>query len=394
MPTELVTGLLFFLLPVAAFSGWIVARKKNNSNVKPPQVDSIAPEYYKGLRYLINEQPDKAIEVFLKLLEVDSETVEVHLALGNLFRRRGEVDRAIRIHQNLIARPTLNNEQRSQALVELGVDYLRAGLLDRAEVLFEEVLTTSYKSRAARYLVEIYEDEKDWDKAIDCARIWQQDSTKKLNKRIAHYFCQKAEEKLVDKDYESARSLIKKSLQEDPASAHASMIEGQLEMDKGNYKLAIKAFKRIEKQAPEFVGEVLNQMKVCYRELGNSDKFLEYLHNLPSQQTGINQVIELSDFIEEKEGNDSAIRFLVDKIEEVPSVRMLNRLVDLSLASEEIQSNRSQFECFKRLTEKLVKIKLAYQCNHCGYRARSIYWQCPACRKWDTVKPIQGTISE
>jgi len=393
MPTEFVSGLLFLLLPVAAVSGWLTARKKYN---KPPAsyVDNVAPEYYRGLRYLINEQPDKAIEVFLKLLEVDNETVEVHLALGNLFRRRGEVDRAIRIHQNLIARPTLSNEQRSQALVELGVDYLRSGLLDRAEALFEGLLETSYKSRAARYLVQIYEDEKDWDKAIDCARIWQQDSTRVLNKRIAHYFGKKAEERLDEKDYKSARELIKQALKEDPDSAHASMVEGQLEMEEGNFKAARNAYKRIGKQAPEFVSEVLSPMKVCYRELGKSQKFLEYLHKLPTSQAGINQIIELSDFIEEKEGSEHAIRFLVDKAEELPSIRMLDRLVDLSLLTEEEGQNRIKLECFKRLTEKLVEVKSPYKCNNCGYRARSIYWQCPACRKWDTVKPIQGTISE
>ncbi len=391
MPTELLGGLLFLLLPVAAGSGWYFARKKyfNPSSY----VEDVAPEYYKGLRYIIDEQPDKAIEVFLKLLEVDSETVEVHLALGNLFRRRGEVDRAVRVHQNLIARPTLSTEQRSQALVELGVDYLRSGLLDRAEVMFESLLTTAYKSRAALYLVEIYEEEQDWDKAVECARIWQQNSSHKLNKRIAHYYSKKAEECLADNDLKPAREFIKLALKEDSNCAHASMVEGHLEMLEKNYKAAIKAFKRIEKQAPEFISEVLIPLKTCYRNLDKSHKFLEYLHELPTSQTGVNQIIELSDFIEENEGSDNAIRFLIDKAEELPSVRMLDRLVDLSLIAEEGE-NKTKLECFKRLTGKLVEVKSAFKCSHCGYRARSIYWQCPACKNWDTVKPIQGVVSE
>lgn len=391
MPTEFLGGVLFLLLPVAAASGWFIARRKyyNPSSY----VEDVAPEYYRGLRYIIDEQPDKAIEVFLKLLEVDSETVEVHLALGNLFRRRGEVDRAVRIHQNLIARPTLSTEQRSQALVELGVDYLRSGLLDRAEVMFEELLTTRYKSRAALYLVEIYEEEQDWDKAVECARIWQQDSSQILNKRIAHYYGKKAEEYLAEDDFKSSREFIKLALKEDPNSAHASMVEGRLEMREENFKAAIKAYKRIEKQAPEFVSEILIPLKTCYRELGKSQKFLDYLHELPTNQTGINQIIELSDFIEEHEGSDNAIRFLVDKAEELPSVRMLDRLVELSLISEEGE-NKTKLECFKLLTGKLVEVKSAFKCNQCGYRARSIYWQCPACKKWDTVKPIQGVVSE
>ncbi len=394
MPTNFFAGLLFLLLPIAAGTSWWIARKKYRKE-SGSYVDDVAPEYYKGLRYIINEQPDKAIEVFLKLLEVDSETVEVHLALGNLFRRRGEVDRAIRIHQNLIARPSLSGEQRSQALIELGVDYLRSGLLDRAEVLFEGLLATPYKSRAARYLVEIYEEENDWDKTIECARIWQQNSSEKLNKRIAHYYCEKAEKVFTtDKDEKLVRELIKKSLKEDPGSVHASIIEGQFEMEQGNYNAAIKAFRRIEKQAPEFVSEVLTYMKTCYRELGKSDEFLEYLRKLPATQAGTNQIIELSDFIEENEGGESAIRFLVGKIDQQPSVRMLDRLVDLSLMPEEEQADKSKLKCFKRLTEKLVEVKTACKCNHCGYSARSIYWQCPACKNWDTIKPIQGIISE
>ncbi len=389
MPTEFVSGLLFLLLPVAAVSGWLAARKKY-SKPKGSYVNNVAPEYYKGLRYLINEQPDKAIDVFLKLLEVDNETVEVHLALGNLFRRRGEVDRAIRIHQNLIARPTLSSEQRSQALLELGVDYLRLGLLDRAEVLFEDLLATSYKARAARYLVQIYEDEKDWAKAIKCGKIWQKNSSRVLNKRIAHYFCKQAEAKLGEEDYPAARDLIKQALKEDSNCAHASMIEGQLEMEEDNYKAARKAYKRITRQAPEFVSEVLSPLKVCYRELGKSQKFHEYLHKLPTSQAGINQIIELSEFIEENEGSDEAIRYLVEKAEDLPSIRMLDRLVDLSLLTEEEGQNKNKLDCFKQLTVKLVEVKSSYKCNNCGYRARSIYWQCPACRKWDTVKPIQA----
>lgn len=131
-------------------------------------------------------------------------------------------------------------------------------------------------------------------------------------------------------------------------------------------------------------------MKVCYRKLDKSSEFLEYLRKLPASQAGINQIIELSDFIEENEGGESAIRFLVDKIDQQPSVRMLDRLVDLSLLSEQDQTSTNKIQCFKRLTEKLVEVKSACKCNQCGYSARSIYWQCPACKNWDTIKPIQA----
>ncbi len=392
MPTEFITGLLFLLLPVAAASGWIAGRKKYLKS-STSYVDEVAPEYYKGLRYLINEQPDKAIEVFLRLLEVDKDTVEVHLALGNLFRRRGEVDRAIRIHQNLIARPVLSNEQRAQSLLELGVDYLRSGLLDRAEDFFRGLLDTTYRTRAARYLVEIYEAEMDWDKAMECARIWLHDDTENLNRRIAHYYCHKAEEKFGENDLKTVRQFLKQALKQDPDSVHVSLLEGRLEMEEENYRAAIRAFRRIEKQNPEFIGEVLNDMKRCYRELDRTQDFLEYLHQLPSSETGVNHVIEMSDLIQENEGVESAIRFLVGRIEQLPSAKMLDRLVDLSLLTED-DHHRSKLKCFKRLTEKLVEVGTTYKCNYCGYNARKLYWQCPGCKHWDTVKPVRGTTSE
>ena len=165
MPPEYLFGLVVILLPVAALSGWYYGRKDARERINSPAgVPGMSQDYFKGLNYLLNDRPDKAIEVFIKVLEVESETVETHLALGNLFRRRGEVDRAIRIHQNLVARPSLDKEQRALALLELGIDYMRSGLLDRAETLFKELIQTGmYERQVLRHLVDIYQQEQDWD---------------------------------------------------------------------------------------------------------------------------------------------------------------------------------------------------------------------------------------
>jgi len=152
--------LLWLLLPLAALSGWLAARRRQENSVSDPTFPS---DYFKGINYLLNEQPDKAVDVFIKMLEVDTDTVETHLALGSLFRRRGEVDRAIRIHQNLIARPNLTKSQRIESLRELGQDYLRAGVLDRAENLFLE-LTGMGEDECFVYLLEIYQQQREWSK--------------------------------------------------------------------------------------------------------------------------------------------------------------------------------------------------------------------------------------
>ncbi|MCK5360007.1 MAG: lipopolysaccharide assembly protein LapB, partial [Gammaproteobacteria bacterium] len=157
---------LLLLLPLAAISGWIASRQDERIRSRKCGAD-IPSDYFKGLNLLLNEQPDKAIEVFIKVLEVDSETVETHLMLGNLFRRRGEIERATRIHQNLIARPKLDRYQCSQALFELAQDYLKAGLLDRAEnLLLEYAEVEKDPEPALRQLLYVYQQEKEWDQAI------------------------------------------------------------------------------------------------------------------------------------------------------------------------------------------------------------------------------------
>jgi len=165
-----VVALLFFLLPIAAFSGWVLGRRRSERK-SGARVSELSTSYFRGLNYLLNEQQDKAIEVFLKLADINRDTVETHLALGNLFRRRGEVDRAIRVHQNLIARPSLSQDEKTVALLELGEDYMRAGLLDRAETLFADLVAMDALAPSAlKHLIAIYQHERDWDKAIDHAR--------------------------------------------------------------------------------------------------------------------------------------------------------------------------------------------------------------------------------
>jgi len=215
---------LFFLLPIAALSGWLAARAHYKKKYRPQDL-KITPEYFKGLNYLLNEQPDKAIDVFIRLLEVNSETVETHLALANLFRRRGETDRAIRIHQNLIARPTLNSSQRIQALVELGLDYMNAGVLDRAEQLFLELLQqSSPPEQAIKQLLRIYQQEKHWDKAIEMAKRLQPNKNNDIGILIAQFYCELAEQKF-DSNPTSIAQILKQAHAYDPNCVRASLLE-------------------------------------------------------------------------------------------------------------------------------------------------------------------------
>src|SRR3990172_4271983 len=215
--------LLWLLLPLAAASGWYVARLEQKRRVQKSL--DLPSAYFTGLNFLLNEQPDKAIEVFIRVLEVNSDTVETHLALGNLFRRRGEVERAIRIHQNLIARPTLDKEQRSQALLELGQDYFKAGLFDRAENLFLELAEIrAHSEQALRLLLHIYQQEKEWEKAISVVRKLARVSGRNMNSMIAHFYCELAEQDIARSNHPSARDRLGQALAADGECVRASIL--------------------------------------------------------------------------------------------------------------------------------------------------------------------------
>ncbi len=379
--------LIWFLLPIAAFSGWYVAQRQKNTQ-SDARKESITPAYLQGLRYIINDQPDKAIEVFTKLLEADSETVEIHIALGNLFRRRGEVDRAIKIHQNLIARSSLGHELRSQALLELAIDYYRAGLLDRAESLFTDLLDSPFKSRATSYLVEIYQEEKDWPKAISMLRSLEQISKESRHQQIAHYYCRVAEEYLAKNDLEAAEESVNQALQVDKHSAHALILSGRILRLQKEYKLALSTFKQLHKRSPEFLGEVLTDIRQCYDELGSPDKFRSFLEKLSNEQSSTSQKLALSAELKESGGVEVATNYLLEQGLSTPSVQILQRILHMS-ADDLKTLNQEKLHKFVNIADELVKRKYAYQCSYCGYQAHTNYWQCPGCKHWDSVKPNQ-----
>lgn len=387
------TALFWLLLPVAAASGWFVARWGTQRSSGRRET-ALRSTYFRGLNYLLNEQPDKAIEVFLKIAEVDSETVETHLALGNLFRRRGEVDRAIRIHQNLIARPSLDAEQRTHALLELGEDYMRAGLFDRAENLFSELIQIgAHRPSALRHLLAIYQQEKDWDKCIETAERLEQVSGESMGSVIAQYYCELAEEAKREGDARRARRHLDQALTRDRRCVRASIIIGRMAREKGDYEAAIKAYRQVPDQDIEYLPEILNPLLVCYRALGREKEAMEYLQELIHRYDGISPVLSLAGMILEREGEQAAVSFITDHLRQRPSVRGLDYLIGLNLAHSEGPA-RDNLLILHDLTRKLLDGKAVYRCGHCGFGTRTMHWQCPSCKNWNSVKPIHGVAGE
>ncbi|TDJ17272.1 MAG: lipopolysaccharide assembly protein LapB [Gammaproteobacteria bacterium] len=385
--------IIIWLLPVVAFSGWLYGRHGNTS-LGTSYKDRLHPEYFKGLNYVLNEQPDKAIEVFVKMLEVDSETVETHLALGNLFRRRGEVDRAIRIHQNLIARPNLNKEQRALALLELGMDYMRSGLFDRAESLFIELVEIGLYSVAAfTELLDIYQQEKDWENAIKTARRLELSSGRSLKENIAHFYCEQANELQNHGHDRGARELLKKAINIDANCVRASLIEAGIFKEEGKFKQAIRVYKRVERQDAEYIPEAVTPLLECYRQLEKLDEFRDYLRTIVDTHGGITPMIMLVELIAEQDDEEEAIKYITTELKKRPTVRGVDRLIEYALIPAQGKA-KDDLMTIKDLTGKLLEDRPIYQCNHCGFDAKALHWQCPSCKNWNTVKPIHGVEGE
>ena len=385
--------LLWMLLPVAAASGWIMA-KRSGRTAHQSRAHTFSSDYFQGLNFLLNEQPDKAIEVFIRMVEVDSDTVETHLALGNLFRRRGEVDRAIRIHQNLIARPTLSKNQRSAALLELGQDYMRAGWLDRAESLFEELLEgNAHTLPALRHLLDIYQQEKEWDKAIEIGRRLDNESGQSMKPVIAQFYCELADQAIKKGDEARATQMIKRALGHDKRCVRASLLQARMAMRAGNCKAALKSFRQVEDQDIEYLPEILEHVRRCHEELNSTETFKDYLLRIIDRYQGITPALMLADQLARNEGEAAAVEFMTEQLRKRPSVRGLSRLIDLNLTGA-TGKGKDDLLILRGLVEQLLVNKPIYKCKHCGFSGKSLHWQCPSCKEWNAVKPIHGVEGE
>jgi len=386
-------SLLFLLLPVAAFSGWVLGRRRSE-RTSGARVSELSTNYFRGLNYLLNEQQDKAIEVFLKLAEINRDTVETHLALGNLFRRRGEVDRAIRVHQNLIARPNLSDDEKTVALLELGEDYMRAGLLDRAETLFADLVAMDALAPSAlRHLIGIYQHERDWDKAIEHARRLERATGESQATTIAQFHCELAEQARAQGDRSGARAHIADAFAVEPDCVRACMILGYIESSENHLDAAIAAFERVAELDIDYLPEILSPLLDCYARTQQMQRAEEFLLRIIERHRGVSPVLALARLYTTTRGEDEAVEFLNESLRQRPSVRALMALIDMNLSGVSGEA-RENFLILRDLTRQLVEGKALYRCNRCGFGAKAHHWQCPSCKTWGSVRPIHGAAGE
>lgn len=377
------------VLPLFFILGWIAARIDIKHLVSESR--ALPRSYFKGLNFLLNEQPDKAIEAFLEAARVDPETVELHFALGNLFRRRGETDRAIRVHQNLIERDgsspgQLNDEQRLHALSELGQDYLKAGLLDRAEDIFLKLRGTLRDEEALRFLLEIYQQEKEWQRAIEIARCLPEHAGHLMQKEIANFHCELAASALLHGDQDEARRQLEDALIVNRKCVRATLLQGEVALAGGDTATAIDTWKRVEQQSPEYLSMVATKLLDAFRKENREEAGIQLLRGWFE----LHPSLDLLDSVFQSElkggGAAAAYQLVRDELRRNPTLLGLDKLLEAQILMAP-QERRSDLALTRNLIHSHTRRVARYRCDACGFKARQFYWRCPACGGWETYPP-------
>ncbi len=370
--------------PVFFGLGWLAARIDLKHLISESR--ALPRSYFKGLNFLLNEQPDQAIEAFIEVVKVEPETIELHFALGSLFRRRGETDRAIRMHRNLLARTDLAPEQRQHALIELAEDYMKAGLLDRAEESYSQLREGSFRARALKSLLEIYQIEKDWRKAIGVAQESAKDSGQSWSKEIANYWCEIAVAEMNKPDPVTARAALAEAIAVNKRCVRANVITGDLAVRENQHAEAIDAWRSIEQQDPAFLALVAQRLLGSFRALGRNAEGLALLKEFLEKAPSLDMLDVAFQSTLDAEGPEAAYRLVRDELRRNPTLLGLDRLLEAQLISASAE-RRQELELVKNLVHGQTRRLARYRCVNCGFKARQFYWQCPACAGWETYPP-------
>lgn len=373
---------LFF---IAIALGYSLGRIEHKRRARR-HTDALAKDYARGINFLLNEQPDQAVEVLMECLAVNAHTLETHLSLARVFRRRGELERAIRIHENLLKTDGLDAALRDDVRLELALDFLSGGVFDRAEQLLLDMLDSRSRHRftALRHLMQIYEQEKDWNSALAVGeQLLPQDA--KVGQVLAHYCCELAEVLQRNGADKAAKRTLRRAQFFDRNCARAWLLRGQMEAAQGAHKNALSAYLSLYALDGELFDEVLPQAEASYRAHKGETEWLRFLADACVQQPSTVRVLRLAAGLEQHYGDAEAAHLLAEYMKENPSVQGLHRFIDLQVDGAD-ESVREYLHLLRRLTQNLPANDDHYQCRDCGFHAKKIHWQCPSCKNWGTIK--------
>ncbi len=381
---------LLAIVLVTLLVGWLIGRFSVSRGREPePEGNDCAGSYIQGLNFLLANKPDKAIDLFVDLIKVDSDTIETHLALGNLFRSKGEVDRAIKIHQNLLARPNLDPEQRALALSELAADYMKAGLLDRAENLYKELLQIRPRNtEALRRLFDIYSVEKSWAAASEVAQRLQQLKDPESRVLLTHSLCEQAQQSLEQGNTRAARELLKQALDTDSQSLRAELLMIEALQRQRETRKAIKRLEQAAQRLPEFGECFIEPAGRLFGAAGDGDGQLRFLKDLHARHPSPDVALEVLRLYRDRNRHDELLEFLREALRQPGSLQLLDFCFHYFKSPARAEQLQGFWPELTHYLETLNRNRVAWRCQVCGYGALALQWQCPSCKSWSSFRPV------
>ncbi len=385
-------NLLWFLLPVAAAAGWFAARRSGAA--RPEAFWDYASNFHEGLNVLLNERHGSPTDLFDSLSDTDRDTADTHIALGNLYRRRGDVERAILLHESLLEKAELGDEVHASARLALAHDYSSAGLLDRSEKALRDLIESGHrKGDAYKSLLQLHERERDWGQAISVAEDYQRETGDGNSALVAHYYCELSAKASEDGYTEEARTLLDKALSNDPESARANIMIAELALASGDAQTAIDRYARVEQQRPDLMPETIEQRFEALCSSEDTSQLHAFVKHIRNQRNAYSVVRKTRDVIEQIDGRDAADKFFKQQVLQRPSLKGLRDWVSDQVPLSR-PGEREKVQVILQLLDQVTEDKPTYQCSHCGFQGNVLHWRCPSCGTWDSVRTIIGVEGE
>ena len=392
------TNILLYLLLLAALAlGWWLGRRGRALPLRGKSGKTPSRDYFIGLNYLLNDEPDDAIDIFIDALEVNSSTLETHMALGTLLRRRGKVDRSIAVYQDLLGKSGFSAEEMQEIKINLVQSYISAGLLDRAEHLLGELRDGKgdIKIKALIHSAHVYQLEKDWQKGVqaltEMLKVCPPGNRHEYQHLASHFYCELAEQELENEHMSRARELLQQAFAMDKGNVRVSILRGRLENLCGNHGEAIKHYLQVRKQDPAFMADVFFPLIDSYRKAGKEKGLHKFIDACMEEDSNATVLLGLTDYLEKEEGVAAASAFLMQRLERKPSLRLLHRALSLKAIDS---GDSREIDLYRKVLNEYIDSKAQYCCENCGFELKSLHWHCPSCSRWGSVKHVMGILGE
>jgi lipopolysaccharide biosynthesis regulator YciM len=365
--------------------------KQNQQTAK----QDLSIKYSTGLNYLLSNQQDKAIDSLLDALKVEDDSVEAHFAMANLFRKRGELDRALKVHEHLVRLNNLPTKDKQQAVFELGKDFLSAGLYDRAETMFTKLLKSkNYGLKSLNYLLKIFQSTKDWQQGVEHKKLIIKFNDKRLLHTLANFYCELATSAFEKDDFIGVLELLEQALILDPNSCRANWLMAKIYENHQQCELAAKCYQDIYHQDNEFFPDVIEPMLACYKRLDALDEFYRFIKKVYDETASSGALISYLSYVEQKHGKKKAIEFILSALKRRPTIRGFEHFVNMQVTTSATDVNNTSLDLIKELISEYLKVKHRYSCRNCGFNSQIHYWSCPSCHEWEQLKPVRGLEGE